>query len=84
MTSIPINPELQVELEKLEEFAHTHGQTPAAALHDAVTTYLRVQSEVVDDDIVAIQRGYDDVKAGRTVSLEEFDRHMRQKYGIPR
>ena len=84
MTSIPINPELQVELEKLEQFAHTHGQTPAAALHDAVTTYLRVQSEVVDDDVVAIQRGYDDVKAGRTVSLEEFDSHMRQKYGIPR
>jgi hypothetical protein len=28
--------------------------------------------------------GAEDVKAGRTVSLEEFDTHMRQKYGIPR
>jgi hypothetical protein len=35
------------------------------ALHDAVTTYLRVQSEIGDDDIAAIQRGYDDVKLRR-------------------
>ena len=84
MTTITLNPELQVELEKLEKFAHAHGQTPAAALQDAVTTYLEAKTETFEEDVATIQRGYDDVKAGRTVSLEQFDNHMRQKYGIPR
>jgi len=82
--TITVNPELQVELEKLEKFAQAHGQTPAAALQDAVSTYLEAQSEVFEEDVAAIQRGYDDIKAGRTISLEEFDTRMRQKYGIPR
>jgi predicted transcriptional regulator len=84
VNTIPLNPELQVELEKLEQFAHAHGQTPAAALQDAVKTYLEAQSEAFEEGVAAIQRGYDDVKAGRTVSLEQFEQHMRQKYGIPR
>jgi len=84
MKTIPLNPELQVELERLEKFAREHGQTPAAALQDAVTTYLEAQSEAFEEDVAAIQRGYEDVKAGRTVSLEQFEHHMRRKYGIPR
>lgn len=84
MTTITLNPELQVELEKLEKFAQAHGQTPEAALQDAVTTYLEAHSEIFEEDVAAIQRGYDDMKSGRTVSLEQFDNHMRQKYGIPR
>lgn len=84
MNTIPLNPELQVELEKLERFAHTHGQTSAAALQDAVKTYLEAQSETFDEEVAAIQRGHDDVNAGRTVSVEQFEKHMRQKYGISR
>lgn len=84
LSTITVNPQLQVELEKLEKFAQAHGQTPAAALQDAVSTYLEAQSDAFEQDVAAIQRGYDDVKAGRTVSLEQFDTHMRQRYGIPR
>jgi prevent-host-death family protein len=32
--------------------------------------------------IAGIKQGLEDVEAGRTTSLSEFDREMRQKYGI--
>lgn len=34
--------------------------------------------------IEAIREGIEDVEQGRTMSLEEFDKEMRRKYGIPR
>jgi prevent-host-death family protein len=32
--------------------------------------------------IAGIKKGLEDVEAGRTTSLSEFDREMQQKYGI--
>jgi predicted transcriptional regulator len=84
MQTIPLNPELQIALENLSVFARAHGQTTPAALHDAVSTYLQAQSETLEEDVAAIQQGCDDVKAGRTVSLDQFEKQMRQKYDIPR
>jgi hypothetical protein len=71
--TIPLTPELQAQLEKLEVFAQEHGQTVAGALQDAVTTYLEAQDAAFEQDVAATQRGYDDVRAGRTLSLEDFD-----------
>jgi len=80
-TTITVNPELQVQLEKLEKFAQApRRQSPNYRMP---CPYLEAQAEVFEEDVAAIQRGYDDVKAGRTLSLEEFGHHMRQKYGIP-
>jgi predicted transcriptional regulator len=81
MNTIPMDPQLQDELEK---FAREHGQSPADALQDAVITHLEAQSKVFEEDVTAIQQGYDDVRAGRTVSVDEFETRMRRKYDIPR
>lgn len=35
------------------------------------------------ETIEAIRQGLEDVKAGRTVSLEQFDKTMREKHGVP-
>jgi prevent-host-death family protein len=32
--------------------------------------------------VEGIRRGLEDVKAGRTISLEEFKEHVRKKHGI--
>lgn len=34
------------------------------------------------ETIAGIKQGLDDVEAGRTKSLSEFEQEMRQKYGI--
>lgn len=34
--------------------------------------------------VQAIREGIEDVEQGRTMSLEEFDREMRRRHGIPR
>lgn len=34
------------------------------------------------ETLAAIREGLDDVTAGRTIPLEEFDRNFRQKHGI--
>lgn len=83
MSAIPLNPGLQAELERLERFAEAHGQSPASALQDAVKNYLEAQDSF-EDDTAAIERGYRDMKAGRTMTLDQFEQHMRLKYGISR
>jgi Arc/MetJ-type ribon-helix-helix transcriptional regulator len=35
-----------------------------------------------EEDLRAIQAGIDDMKAGRVMSLEDFDREFRQEKGI--
>jgi hypothetical protein len=76
-----IRPERKAELEK---FAVEHGQTPADALDDAIASYLQWQTQTFEEDVAAAQEALDDLQAGRSVSLEEFDQQMRLKYGIPR
>jgi len=43
-----------------------------------------LEVESADDVRAGIRRGLDDVEAGRTISLDEFDRQMRSKHDIPR
>ena len=79
--TITLSPSRQAELER---FASQHGQTPTDALDEAVATYLELQGEDFDADVTAVQEAIKDLHAGRSVSLEEFDSSMRQRYDIPR
>jgi Arc/MetJ-type ribon-helix-helix transcriptional regulator len=36
-----------------------------------------------DDEVLAIQQGIDDMKAGRVKPLREFDREFRRRNGLP-
>ena len=46
---------------------------------------LLVRSQIERAEAVAgIRRGLEDMKAGKGIPFEEFDRKMRKKYAIPR
>lgn len=79
--TITLSPSRQAEL---EQFAQQHGQTVTDALDDAVATYLELQGQHFDEDVAAVEAAIADLHAGRSVSLEEFDANMRQRYDIPR
>ena len=78
-TTIPLKPERQAEL---EEFARRRGKTPADALDEALAAYLEWERQDFEEAVRGIERGYEDVKAGRTRSAAEFLSDMRRKHGI--
>ena len=43
-----------------------------------------LQSEHFEEGVAAVQEAIEDLHAGRSVLLEEFDGNMRQRYDIPR
>ncbi len=45
--------------------------------------YENSPEEEKQETIRAIQRGLDDMYAGRTRPIEEFDREFRQRHGLP-
>ena len=49
-----------------------------------MAAFLELQSEHFEEGVAAVQEAIEDLRAGRGVSLEEFDRNMRQRYDIPR
>ena len=77
---IPLKPERKAEL---EEYAKRRGVDPATALDDVVATYLEWERQDSAEALEAVQRGYEDVKAGRTRPAEEFLAEFRQKHDIP-
>jgi len=81
MKTIPIKPERQAEL---EEFARRRGQTPADALDEALAQYLEWQKQDSQESIQGIQQGYEDMKSGRTRSVDSFVYHVRRRHGISR
>jgi predicted transcriptional regulator len=52
-------------------------QTPAEVLTNALDALDRY-----NEDIASIQRGIEDERAGRLTPLHEFDREMRERYGL--
>ena len=80
-TTIPLKPERQAEL---EEFARRRGKTPADALDEALAAYLEWEQQDFEEAVRGIEKGYEDVKAGRTRSVDEFLSDMRRKHGISR
>jgi predicted transcriptional regulator len=81
MDVIPIKPERKAQL---EEYAQRHGQDTAAALDNVLAEYLEWERHDYAESVAAIQRGYEDVKAGRTRPAAEFLDALREKHGFPR
>lgn len=80
MDTIRLKPERQAQL---EEYAKRRGQEPAAALDEALATYLEWERQDFAEATEGIRRGYEDVKAGRTRPATEFLADLRRKHDIP-
>ena len=81
MDMIPLKPERKAQL---EEYAKRRGQDPAAALDDALATYLEWERQDFEEAVQGIQHGFDDVKAGRVRPAEEFVSDIKRKYDTSR
>jgi hypothetical protein len=81
LEAIPLKPERRAQL---VEFARQHGKDPAEALDEALAAYLEWQRQDFEEAVEGIQRGYEDVKAGRTRSAAGFLAELREKHGLPR
>jgi predicted transcriptional regulator len=81
MDMIPLKPERKAQL---EEYAQRRGQDPAAALDEALATYLEWARQDFAEAVEGIRHGYEAVKAGRTRPAADLLADLRQKHGIPR
>lgn len=81
MDAIPLEPERQAQL---EAFARQHGQDPAVTLDDALAVYLEAERQDFDEAVAGIERGYADVKAGRTRLAKEFLNELWRKHDLSR
>jgi predicted transcriptional regulator len=77
---IDLPPALEAEL---KQQASREGQSleemASRVLANAITANAQEYAAAVE----GIRRGFADSDAGRVISLEDFDRKMRQKYNIP-
>jgi predicted transcriptional regulator len=81
MDMIPLKPERRAQL---EEYAKRRGQDPAAALDDALSTYLEWERQDFAEAVEGVRRGYEDVRARRTRPATKFLADLRGKHGLPR
>jgi len=81
MDMIPLKPERRAQL---EEYAKRRGQDPVAALDDALATYLEWEREDFDEAVERIQRGLEDMKAGRGRPAAEVLADLRRKHDLSR
>jgi predicted transcriptional regulator len=81
MEAIPLKPERRAQL---EEYAQRHGQDPAAALDEALAAYLEWERQDSEEAVEAINKGHEDVTAGRARPASEFLAEMRRKHDLPR
>lgn len=80
MEMMPLKPELKAQL---DEYAERHGQDPVAALDDALGAYLEWERQDFQEALAGIQRGSDDVLAGRSRPAADFIAELRRKHGLP-
>jgi len=78
---IPLKPERRAQL---QEYAERHGQDPAAALDEALATYLDWERQDFQEAVEGIRKGHEDVAAGRARPAAEFLSQMRRKHDLPR
>jgi predicted transcriptional regulator len=81
MDMIPLKPERKAQL---EEYAKRRGQEPAAALDEALATYLEWERQDFAEAVEGVARGYKDLTAGRTRPAAEFLADIRRKHDLPR
>jgi predicted transcriptional regulator len=81
MDAVPVKPE---RLAQLEEFARRRGRSTAEALDDVLADYLEWERQDYQEAVEGIRQGYEDVKAGRTKSADQFLDDFARKHGLPR
>jgi predicted transcriptional regulator len=81
MDMIPLKPERKAQL---EEYAKRRGQEPAAALDEALATYLEWERQDFAEAVDGVGRGYKDMRAGRTKPATEFLGDLRRKHDLSR
>jgi hypothetical protein len=81
MDTVPVKPE---RLAQLEEFARRRGTSTADALDDVLADYLEWERQDYQEAVEGIRQGYEDVKAGRTKSADQFLDDFARKHGLPR
>jgi hypothetical protein len=81
MDAVPVKPE---RLAQLEEFALRRGRSTADALDDVLADYLEWEHQDYQEAVEGIRQGYEDVKAGRTKSADQFLDDFARKHGLPR
>jgi predicted transcriptional regulator len=81
MDTVPVKPE---RLAQLEEFARRRGRSTADALDDVLADYLEWERQDYQEAVEGIRQGYEDVKAGRTKSADQFLDDFARKHGFPR
>lgn len=81
MDMIAMKPERKAQL---EAYAERHGQDAAAALDEVLADYFAWEQQDDREAVDGIQRGYEDMKAGRVQPVEEFFEELRIEHGFPR
>ena len=81
MEMMPMRPERKAQL---EDYAQRHGQDAATALDDVLADYFAWEQQDYQEAMEGIKRGYEDMKAGRVQSLEDFFEDLRVEHGFPR
>jgi predicted transcriptional regulator len=81
MDAVPLKPERKAQL---EEFARRCGKDPADALDDALAAFFDAEHRDFEGAVEGIERGYEDVRAGRHRPAEEFLDALRLKHDLPR
>lgn len=76
-----MNPQEQLPLESFHHFLGKQLERDDAAEMSPEQALALWREE--QETLAAIREGLDDVAAGRTVSLEQFDRDFRRRHGIP-
>ena len=82
--NITFRPEL---LRRIETKVHSGEYESAEALvEEALQWYPSMEEDEgqIEEIKAAVREGLEQAERGEGASLEEFDQHMRRKYGIPR
>jgi predicted transcriptional regulator len=79
METVTLKPERKAQL---EEFARQRGKDPAEALDEALAAYSERRD--FEEAVAGIQRGHEDVRAGRHRPAQEFLEELRVKHDFPR
>lgn len=85
--NITLTPETEKRIS--ENVEHGRFSSADAMVEHALQFFLQYDDDAMDDAEwseveAAVEEGLAQVERGETISLEEFDRTMRAKYGIPR
>jgi predicted transcriptional regulator len=78
---VHLSPERQAQL---NDYAHRHGQDPAAALDDVLAEALEWERQDYAEAVEGIRKGYADFQAGRVKPVEQSFEQLRAKHGLPR